>query len=340
MKKLFIHNALFRLLSPFATGALVYLLILLINNNIEQVQENFLGKELYICVGLSFLIQEFSRLSIIVLKNLKWHDSFFLRSSLHFLTTLLISCVLVTGVMNIYFRYFLGYSPNFSEIAMFNILFSFITLIYWLLYTGHRLMYMMNTERMEKEEKFIQEIEHQFKEFKDEINTDLLFEYLENLLVVMREDRDQAELLTDHFSQLYRYILEKRENELIGLESEIETLALQVEVYNNLPYRHVRIHTSSNPEGLLVPLTLLKIVERVIKSTIVSEHQILEINIDTDEREWIKISYKQNDKIDRGFNYKSIEDIVAKYKFYTDKKILISSDQKHRQIRLPKLSIL
>ena len=61
MKRLFIHHPLFRLLSPLFSGTMVYLLILLIHNNVAQIQDQFLGEELYVCIGLSLITQEFSR---------------------------------------------------------------------------------------------------------------------------------------------------------------------------------------------------------------------------------------------------------------------------------------
>ncbi|MEO1629027.1 MAG: histidine kinase, partial [Bacteroidota bacterium] len=61
MKTLFVHHPLFRLLGPTFSGVIVYVLILLINNNVDQLQEEFLGQELYVCIGLSYLIQELSR---------------------------------------------------------------------------------------------------------------------------------------------------------------------------------------------------------------------------------------------------------------------------------------
>ena len=64
MNKLFIHNPLFRIISPLCSGILIYLLILLINNNVSQLKETFLGQELYVCIGLTYLIQEYSRLSL------------------------------------------------------------------------------------------------------------------------------------------------------------------------------------------------------------------------------------------------------------------------------------
>jgi len=58
MKKLFIHHPLFRLLSPLFSGLVVYILLLLINNDIDQLYEEFLTQELYVCIALTFLIQE------------------------------------------------------------------------------------------------------------------------------------------------------------------------------------------------------------------------------------------------------------------------------------------
>ena len=79
MRKLFIHHPLFRLLSPIFSGVVVYLLILLLNNNVEQLQEQFFGEELYICIGLSYLIQEFSRLLLILFKKLPQVKSTFIQ---------------------------------------------------------------------------------------------------------------------------------------------------------------------------------------------------------------------------------------------------------------------
>ena len=61
MNKLFIHTPVFRFLSPIFSGIVGYLLILLINNNIGQLQEEFLSQELYVCIALSYIVHEFSR---------------------------------------------------------------------------------------------------------------------------------------------------------------------------------------------------------------------------------------------------------------------------------------
>lgn len=130
MKRLFIHHPLFRLLSPLFSGTVVYLLILLINNNVEQLQEQFLGQELYVCIGLSFLIQEFARLLLLIfnrfLKNMRFLPGLLLQVFL----SLLLCVVLVTAAIHLYYKYALGFTPNSEELWLFNSIFCSVTLIY------------------------------------------------------------------------------------------------------------------------------------------------------------------------------------------------------------------
>ncbi|MEO0902453.1 MAG: histidine kinase, partial [Bacteroidota bacterium] len=103
MNKLFVHHPLFRLLGPLFSGTLVYLLILLINNTIEDLGANFFTQELYVCIGLAYIIQEASRLVIVLFNRLKRSKSFLVKSILHLVVTLLLSIVLVTSAMYLYF---------------------------------------------------------------------------------------------------------------------------------------------------------------------------------------------------------------------------------------------
>jgi hypothetical protein len=68
-KKYFIHHPLFRLLAPVVYGVIVYLLILLINNNLSQLKEIFIGQEVYICIALTFLSFESVRTIILLLEK-------------------------------------------------------------------------------------------------------------------------------------------------------------------------------------------------------------------------------------------------------------------------------
>lgn len=340
MKRLFIHNPLFRILSPFATGVLVYLLILLVNNNVEQINEEFLGQELYICIGLAFLIQEFARLSIVVIKIFRKSETLVWMTVVQFCISLALTILLVNVVMRLYFSIYLGYTPNAGELAIFYVLFSFITLIYLLLYTGHQFLYAINTERLQREKRASMAVDDEFSRFSEEINSELLFSCLESMLLLMKRDPDQAEELADKFASLYRYILEKRADELVAFDTEMAMIKVQREVYNELPYRSLEIEIVSNTDALVVPLSILKIMERIIKHSIPSETSQIKVVLNADDEKVIRISYRPEDRLGICFTNETIKDIAFQYSVYTDLKIEIENTNNLRSIIIPKLQMI
>ena len=120
MTKLFVHNIWFRILSPFFSGVLVYLLILLINDSVLAIQEDFLSQELYVCIGLAFITQESSRLCLILFSRFTVFKSFALRIFFQIVIAIVITAILVSLAIYLYFKYVLLYTPNFRELYIFN----------------------------------------------------------------------------------------------------------------------------------------------------------------------------------------------------------------------------
>mgnify|MGYP000344941536 CR=1 FL=1 len=90
----------------------MYLLILLIHNNVEHLQDQFFGEELYICIGLSFLIQELSRGLLLIFKNLHLRIPFVYAVIIQLISSLLLCAIVVTVSIKSYYYYVLGYSIN------------------------------------------------------------------------------------------------------------------------------------------------------------------------------------------------------------------------------------
>src|SRR5882762_7146331 len=105
MKKLFIHNTVFRICAPMLYGMLVYLLILLVNNNLSELVKSFSNKELYVCIALSYLSLESLRASIVFLG--KWFEKLprKYRTVIQTLFSLIISLVIVYVGVFAYFKW-------------------------------------------------------------------------------------------------------------------------------------------------------------------------------------------------------------------------------------------
>lgn len=337
MKKLFIHQPLFRLLSPLFSGVIAYLLILLVNNNVGQLQEEFLGEELYVCIGLSYIIQELSRFLLILFNKIPRFNTTILSLGLQALISLLVGIGIITISITLYYKNILGFSPDSEELWLFNSIFSSITIIYILLFISHQYLYRVNTEKLKEEEQFLSFIEEDFKEFKEGINPELLFESLENLLVLIQNDKEKADDFIDYLATIYRYILASKEQQLVTIDLELENTIQLVNLFNYLPYRNVIIKKSIQTSFLIVPRALLFLVEQIIRTTIISSQITLEIFLEENEDSF-KIYYNINDKITSPFTLQKITEIQRVYRIYSDYDIEVNTTDITRTISIPKLT--
>ncbi|WP_074409720.1 histidine kinase [Aquimarina megaterium] len=338
MNKLFIHHPIFRIISPLCSGALVYLLILLVNNNVTQLQEEFLGQELYVCIGLAYLIQEYSRISLFFFEKLKFPNSLVGKIMLQIIISVITSILLVSGSMFLYFDLVLGFTPNSSELIIFNSIFSVITIIYLSLYLSHQFLHKINTEIMTEELSLKEGVEQDFIQFKKGINPTLMFETLESLILVMKKDTDKAEFLVDHFSAVYRYILSKTIKELVPINEELDALDQLLLLFEYLPYRKTKFIKEESIHTLVVPGSLLSCAEQIIRSTIVSRETELVVTM-TQDPKYVLLKYPHQEKISYTMDCNSIKDILDMYRFYTDIPITVTKDDIYTIIYIPKLTI-
>jgi hypothetical protein len=338
MTKLFLHNPIFRFLSPIFSGVVAYLLILLVNNNIEQLQEQFLGQELYVCITLAYVVHEFSRLLIWLFKYLPRVASTTFNLFVHMLIATVLCVVFVTILMRTYYQIASGYLPSTDELMVFNGIYIWISVSYVLLNISHQYLFKVNTQKLENEILIKQNIEEEFKQFKREINPDLLFESFEVLLGLIKEKTNSVDEFIDHLSVIYRYILSSKKNQLISVQEEKEIAKELITLYNQLPYRKVTLQVSLENDFLIVPGSLLFVVERIIKTTISSTKTNLIINITHTDSELV-FDYIKDDRIIEEFNYKTIEDIINVYSIYSLNKININENEQQRIISIPMLEI-
>lgn len=336
MKKLFIHHPLFRLLSPLFSGVIAYLFILLINNNVEQLQEQFLSQELYVCIGLSFVIQELSRLLLIVFN--KWPSKFPTLYAVAFqvVASLLLCALAVSITIHIYYNKTLGYSPNIDELLLFNTIFCTITLIYILLHLSHQYLHKVNTKKLNEELVKKQLIEADFIEFKNAINPDLLFNSLESIIALLKDDKEKIDDLIDHMASTYRYILSQGQRQLTNLKEELHVLNELINLFSYLPYRRIKLDNAIKSSFLIVPGSLLNVVEYIVKHSISSIQKPLMVTF-SETNSYIEIAYRYDDKIIHPFREEDFKELIRVYGIYSTDEISIKENQGLRTIALPKL---
>lgn len=337
MRKLFIHQPLFRIFCPVFSGVIVYLLILLINNNVAQIQEQFLGDELYVFIGLSYLTQEGVRLLLSLLRGKKLKPNASVEIGLQVGLSVLLCVIIVSTSMALFYKYVEKYTINLDELLVFNSIFVVISFIYVLLFVSHQYLYNINSEKLNYEELIRQNIEDEFLQFKRDINPRLLFDSLESLLSFIEDDLDDSDEFIDHLSVLYRYILSKKEKQLVAFEDELTTAQELIMLLGKLPLRNLHLESNVNNEFLLVPGTLLTLLELISRTSIISDKP-LHVQL-YENAEYFYLQYRSNDRITNVITKKDIKGVQEVYSIYSEKSVEISEDQDTRKIQIPKLML-
>lgn len=339
MKKLFIHHPLFRLFSPLFSGTVVYLLILLIHNNVEQLQEHFLGEELYVCIGLSFVIHEFSRVLLFLFQRVLRQTPVLLALSVQVVVSLVLCIGLVTLALNLYYRNVLGFLPSAEELWLFNSIFCTLGLIYILLHLSHEYLYKVNTKRLDQESMIKQGIEEDFIRFREGMNPELLFSSFEALIVLIRQQQvDRVDQLMDHLAVTYRYILTQRGRQLVAIAEEMEALEHFSILLDHLPFSKITLKATLQTSFLCVPGSLLKLLELIARNTIRSSEFELTLNI-IESEDMLMLRYRPNDRIDASVNLANLKELIRVYTIYSTVNIAIRDEEGMRTIELPKLTL-
>ncbi len=341
----FINNTLFRILCPPVYGVLVYLLVLMANGNISQVQENFFGQEVWFCIGLTYLLSEGMRLIINGLNTrVPAEASLQHRILVQLLVNSLYSLIIVSSVISIYFIYVLNYSSFTVELILINIIFLISTILYNLLYIGFLYQNIQNTAKLEKENLKTQNLEFQLQSFKNEVNPNLLYTSLETLISLVHQSPEASEDFIDKLSDVYRYLLDNKQNEFNCLEDEIKAVEnllylLNVREHNNIQFK-VDL-TTETLEKKVVTGTLARLVEFIVGNTIINDHQPLEISCFIEQDgEYLVLNNKMNDKLIKPAQLEEgFKDVQRTFAFFSDKPVLEVKAYGESFIKVPIMNV-
>lgn len=299
MKRYFIHNPLFRILAPAVYGILIYLLVLLINNNVAQVNDLFSTQEVYVCIGLSYISFESIRLAIIILGKVLKKKNETLRILIQFIVTTSLSVMLIAISLNIYFNYVVGFSISGMQLWIFSAIFVITGLLYNLLYFSSYYLHKENTLKLNAEKQQRDVLEMEMLEFKNEINPDLLYESLENLIALMYRDVEQAEDYIDNLASAYRYVLSNRHYELVPITTELDAAKTLVRLLNEQYYGQLKFESmleKGELDAMLIPGSLPLIIESMVRNTIITRFETFVIRCYMED-EYITLQCKLNDRL-------------------------------------------
>lgn len=194
----------------------------------------------------------------------------------------------------------------------------------------------VDAERLKKES-----VAAQYESLKSQVNPHFLFNSLNALTNLVYEDQDKAAKFIKQLSEVYRYVLDTREKEVVPIEDELRFLDSYFFLQKIRFGENLMIDNQLRPGStMLAPLALQLLVENAIKHNVVSVDEPLTIKL-YQEQDFVVVenSLRKKITITEHLNGMGIENIKKRYQFLTNKEVVVTETNMKFIVKLPVLEI-
>jgi LytS/YehU family sensor histidine kinase len=197
-----------------------------------------------------------------------------------------------------------------------------------------------NQEEMEQLKKTYRQ--GRLQGLKSQVNPHFLFNSLNSLSSLISEDEEQAEKFLDEMSKVYRYMLRNDEEQLVTLDTELKFVASYIYLLKARYGEGLQVQVDiedADREKVLPPLSLQTIIENAITQNTISKSCPLQIGISAKGNGSLDvINTLQPKQITESFDAEAgLDNLVSKYEFLNDEKVVINETTNQRLIQLPLL---
>ena len=158
--------------------------------------------------------------------------------------------------------------------------------------------------------------------------------------IIDQESKDDAKQFVDKLSNVYRFILESGNENLIPLNKEIAFAQAYIYIQKERFGENLKVNwnTDSGTENnLIAPMSLQLLLENAIKHNIVSKTKPLEINISTSNNTLIVKNLIQPKSTKLPSTKLGLINIEKRYNLLSDRSIKINNDGRSFEVILPLL---
>ncbi|WP_127123659.1 histidine kinase [Chryseotalea sanaruensis] len=255
------------------------------------------------------------------------------------LWTGLISTVIFTTIAAIGLLKLWEYSRNirFNDYSDFVIVSLIITFFISLTMHGREFLLQWRKSAVDAERYQKESMTATYESLKSQVNPHFLFNSLNALTNLVYEDQDKAAKFIKQLSEVYRYVLDTRDKELVPIADELRFL----ESYTYL--QRIRFgdklkieNTLDATQSLVAPLALQMLVENAVKHNEISQDKPLTIRLYRDGNFLIVENTLQR-KLNSGeaSSGMGLDNITKRYQFLDSRQVQVVEDDQHFVVKIP-----
>lgn len=206
-----------------------------------------------------------------------------------------------------------------------------------LIFTATGFFFAWKRSFLQAEKLKVEMLAYKYESLRNQINPHFLFNSLNVLSDLVYDDQVLAVKFIRQLSDLFRYVLDSRDKELVPLKEELEfiesfTFLLKTRFEDKL---QIEIDVQANPEDFIVPMTLQLLIENAVKHNEVSEAYPLRILV-RKNGECLDVENNfQPKKVGDDSTKTGLKNISQQFGFFSEIPIRIITSDERYLVRVP-----
>jgi len=212
-----------------------------------------------------------------------------------------------------------------------------ITLIITMFMTGRAFLVNWRQAAVDAEAAKRESIKAQYESLKNQVNPHFLFNSLNALTNLVYQDQDKAVKFIKELSDVYRYVLDTREKEVVPLDGELKFLKAYLYLQQIRFGEKLKIDLNlTDGNSMVAPLALQMLVENAIKHNEISEEHPLTIRI-FQRGKYIVVenTLQRKSVLSQDSSGLGLENIRKRYEFLSNDKVDVKEDNGKFSVALP-----
>ncbi len=275
-----------------------------------------------------------SELTHYISKRISWVDFPIKRLIVGVVSTVVFTILVAIGLLK---SWEYAWDIKFNSYNEFVVISLVITFLISLFMHGREFLLQWKQSAVNAERYAKESMAATYENLKSQVNPHFLFNSLNALTNLVYEDQDKAANFIKQLSEVYRYVLDTRDREVVPLEEEVKFLNSYIYLQQIRFGDKLSIELSLNGLNTMVaPLALQMLIENAVKHNEVSEENPLHVKI-YQEIGFIVVenNLQKKSRLGESSSGLGLENISKRYEFLSKKKVKIEQVNNKFLVKLP-----